>query len=76
MRKKNGPAVANPVMEIDGSFRRLRGKIRGFLSNMKRHDLSPFKLGWILRVSLIKMLVNTSPADLLEVKKSMNDYRH
>src|SRR5262249_1781635 len=42
MGKKNRPSVANPFMKIDGSFRRLRGKIGSFLSNMERHTFSPF----------------------------------
>ena len=41
MRKQNSPPVPNPFMEIDGSFRRLRGKIRSFLSDMECHNYLP-----------------------------------
>src|SRR4029453_15002005 len=60
MRKQNGPPVANPVMEINGSFRRLRGKIGSFFSDMERH-IYLLSIVWImtLRLALIDLLVNT-----------------
>src|SRR4030095_16404034 len=68
MGKQNGPPVTNPVMEVDRSFRCLRGKIRSFFSDMECHNLSPFNLGWImtLPLALIDLLVNTLTSDLTE----------
>jgi hypothetical protein len=48
MRKQNGPPVANPFMQVDSSFSRLRGKIGSFFSYMKRHGSSPFnQICWV-----------------------------
>jgi hypothetical protein len=43
VRKQNRPPVADPFMKIDGTFRRLRSKIRSFFSDMKCHGLPPCK---------------------------------
>src|SRR5262245_59479660 len=67
MGKKNRASIANPFMEIDGSFRRLRAKIGSFLSDMERHTFSPFNSidsGDDVSLSLIKLLVNTGNGDL------------
>jgi hypothetical protein len=68
MGKQNGPPVTNPFMEVDGSFRRLRGEIGSFFSDMERHKLSPFNLVWImtLPLALIELLVNTLTSDLTQ----------
>jgi hypothetical protein len=38
MGKQNGPPVPNPFVKVDGTLRRLRGKIGRFFADMNRHN--------------------------------------
>src|ERR1041385_8510098 len=42
MRKKNRPAVADPIVKVNLTFGRFSGKIRGNVPYSKSHCLSPF----------------------------------
>jgi hypothetical protein len=41
MRKQNGPAIADPLVEVDRAFRSVGGEVGGFVIDSEGHDYSP-----------------------------------
>src|SRR5882672_9247384 len=41
VREQHDPRIANPIMEVNFSFCRLRFEVRGSITNLKSHDTPP-----------------------------------